>query len=223
MKFLAVIPSGMINYARLIRNKIKFQDCTIESSFLGGNLNLGKNVSLANNVRTHGDSSIGSFSYVNSNTMIFSSVIGNFCSIANDCKIGSIEHPIGFVSTNPFTFSNENIFGLPGMWESNKKTTLGNDVWVGNNVNIMAGVTIGDGVIIGAGAVVTKDLPPYSVAVGVPAKIIKYRFEEDIIEGLIETKWWNKDADQLRLLGPFFELGENGPEALIKYLREEKM
>ena len=71
------------------------------------------------------------------------------------------------------------------------ETIIGNDVWIGKDVNIMGGVTIGDGAIIGTGAVITKDVPPYAVVAGVPAKILKYRFDEEAIAAFLRIKWWN--------------------------------
>ncbi|MBQ9360106.1 MAG: CatB-related O-acetyltransferase [Lachnospiraceae bacterium] len=78
------------------------------------------------------------------------------------------------------------------------RTQIGSDVWLGNGVRIMGGVRIGDGAVVGAGALVTKDIPPYSINVGVPAKTIKYRFTEDQIEKLLADKWWEKDEGWIR-------------------------
>ena len=75
---------------------------------------------------------------------------------------------------------------------------IGNDVWIGNDVRIIGGITIGDGAIVGLGAVVTKDVPPYAVVGGVPAKIIRYRFEQDKIEELLRDKWWNKEEEWIK-------------------------
>ena len=76
---------------------------------------------------------------------------------------------------------------------------IGNDVWIGDSVKIMAQVTnIGDGAVIGAGSVITKNVPPYAVAVGYPARIVRYRFSEEVIEKLLEDKWWEKDIEQIK-------------------------
>ena len=77
------------------------------------------------------------------------------------------------------------------------RTVIGNDVWIGKRAIIKAGVKIGDGAVVGAGAVVTKDVPPYAIVAGVPAKIIKYRFDEDTIAQLLKTKWWNLSDEEL--------------------------
>jgi len=76
-------------------------------------------------------------------------------------------------------------------WRRNKKVTIGNDVWLGHNSLIMGGVSVGDGAVVGSCSVVTKDVAPYSVVAGVPAKVIKYRFNEEIIEKMLEIKWWD--------------------------------
>ena len=83
---------------------------------------------------------------------------------------------------------------------SGSQTIIGNDVWIGCNTIVLSGVTIGDGAIIGAGSIVTKDVPPFAVVIGAPAKIVKYRFEKNIIEKLMEIKWWLKDKEEIILI-----------------------
>ena len=91
-----------------------------------------------------------------------------------------------------------------GAWEEKSKTTIGNDVWIGNGAIVINGVKVGDGAIIGAGAVVTKDVPPYCIVVGSPARVIKKRFDDAVIERLLKVQWWNwpleKIAENERLL-----------------------
>ena len=82
--------------------------------------------------------------------------------------------------------------------EESKQTSIGNDVFIGANVTVLDGVAIGDGAVIGAGVVVTKDIPPYAVAVGVPAKVVKYRFDDATIMALLEKQWWNGSEDDLK-------------------------
>jgi len=96
-------------------------------------------------------------------------------------------HPINYLSTHLMInkFSDELVFDTQV-----KKVEIGNDVWIGCNVVVMPGVKIGDGAIVGSSAVVTKDIPPFAIAVGVPAHVIRYRFEEDMIERLLSIKWW---------------------------------
>ena len=86
-----------------------------------------------------------------------------------------------------------------------KKTIIGNDVWIGQRVVVKSGCRIGDGAVVGAGAVVTKDVPPYAIVGGVPAKVIRMRFSEDIIERLKEIKWWDYSDDRLKAIGPYMD------------------
>ncbi|WP_198526397.1 CatB-related O-acetyltransferase [Halarcobacter anaerophilus] len=83
--------------------------------------------------------------------------------------------------------------------EKGKKVEIGNDVWLGHNVVVMGNVTIGDGAVIGSSAVVTKDIPPFAIAVGNPARVIKYRFDEKTIEALKNIAWWDWDYEQIKL------------------------
>ena len=124
-------------------------------------------------------------------------IIGKFCSIACGAKFlfNSANHTLSSLSTYPFPLFFEE-WGLEkknvaASWDNKGDIVIGNDVWIGYEAVIMAGVTIGDGAIIGARAVVTKDVPPYMVAGGIPAKPIKKRYPEETIAALSELKWWD--------------------------------
>jgi len=150
-----------------------------------------------------GKSSFGDFTYIGFNTKVSRAKIGRFCYIGPDVKIGlGGKHPSNFVSTHPIFYSIQKqaqiTFADKNYFEEYADIIIENDVWVGANALITEGVRIENGAIIAAGAVVTKDVPPYAVVGGVPAKIIKYRFEEDVIQKLLEDKWWEKDIYWLK-------------------------
>lgn len=123
--------------------------------------------------------------------------IGRFCSIACGAKFlfNSANHALGSLSTYPFPIFFEewdlDVEAIPRAWDNKGDIVVGSDVWIGYEAVVLAGVTIGDGAIIGARAVVTKDVPPYTIVGGVPAKPIRRRFDEATIEKLLELRWWD--------------------------------
>lgn len=144
-------------------------------------------------------STLGMHTYVQKRSSIVNAEIGKFCSIASNVSIGPGIHKIDGVSTHPsFYLINTPLiksYVNKDMFESSKRTFIGHDVWIGEGVVIIDGVKIGTGAIIAAGAVVTKDVNPYSIVGGVPAKHIKYRFELDIVDLLLKSEWWNYSDD----------------------------
>ena len=145
---------------------------------------------------------IQSYSYVNTNCVLQNVNIGRFCSIATNVQIGLGNHPTNLLSTSTLFYKKKNTFGIELINEdfifSEYKTTLiGHDVWIGSSAIILDGVVVGIGAIIAAGAIVTKDVPPYAVVAGVPAKIIKYRFSNEQIQNLLESKWWEKEPHEI--------------------------
>ena len=146
------------------------------------------------------DSSIGRHSYIGYNSEIHSCDIGAFCSIANGLIVGGAKHPLDWVSTSPVFYD---VGGGTGSHLGNhkieplKRTSIGNDVWIGSRVIIMQGLKIGTGAVIGAGSVVTKDVPPYAIVAGCPARIIKYRFDADTIRLLLDSRWWELSDEEL--------------------------
>lgn len=130
--------------------------------------------------------------------------IGKFCSVACGAKFlfASANHTQASVSTYPFPIFFEewdlDIGDVTSAWDHKGDIVIGNDVWIGYEAVVMAGVTIGDGAIIGARAVVTKDVPPYTIVGGVPARKIRRRFSDDVIARLLELKWWDWPAEQIQ-------------------------
>lgn len=140
--------------------------------------------------------------------------IGRFCSIGPGVITAHGEHPKSFMSTHPIFFEPSFINGVESfvdkpVYDTHKDVNIGSDVWVGANCYIKDGVSIGHGAIIGAGSVVTKDIPPYAIAVGVPAKVIKYRFDEQTISRLLDMKWWEWDIEKLYDLKEHFQVPLN--------------
>lgn len=127
--------------------------------------------------------------------------IGKYCQIGAYVAMHSTNHPITF----PTTYINQNLFdGSLKQFKTSEKVVIGNDVWIGHGVIILAGVTIGDGAILAAGSVITKDVEPYHIVGGNPAKLIKKRFSEEIITELMELEWWNKSEDFINKNKLFF-------------------
>jgi virginiamycin A acetyltransferase len=147
-------------------------------------------------------SSIGKGTYISQNARITNTRIGKFCSIGPNLLSGWGIHPIDGISTSPVFYSTHKPVGFTysktNKVEEKLPITIGNDVFIGANVTILDGMTIGDGAVIGAGAVVSKDIPPYAVAVGCPIKIVKYRFQPEVIQQLLEKKWWDADEETLK-------------------------
>jgi acetyltransferase-like isoleucine patch superfamily enzyme len=130
--------------------------------------------------------------------------VGNFTSIATGVQIllGG-EHRMDWVTTYPFSVLWKEGKGIPGHPKTKGNVNIGSDVWIGTESMILSGVTIGDGAVVGAKTVVAKDIPPYSVVVGNPGKIIKKRFDDKIINRLLEIKWWFWTDHQIQEAIPF--------------------
>jgi len=161
--------------------------------------------------------SMGRYTFVNIGTCIFGRVVvGRFSSFARNCQVGGAEHAIHHLTTSSFG-SNRRWFPddplaqsarrrvwtkalPPGRKARGANAIIGNDVWVGAAAIVLDGITIGDGAVIGAASVVTKNIPPYAIAAGNPAKIIRYRFDSDIISRLMAAAWWNRESEFIATL-----------------------
>lgn len=177
--------------------------CTIMSTDLH-DVHIGENVAILNGVHLE-HVSMGNFSYVSNYSRLVNVNVGSFCSIGPHVQIGLAPHPSRiFVSTYPAFYSDYNE-GCPRSFRKNKvfndavpETGIGNDVWIGSDVIIPGGIKIGTGAIVATGSVVVKDVPPYAVVGGNPAKIIRYRFSEEQIKALLESEWWNWPIEKIR-------------------------
>lgn len=149
---------------------------------------------------------IGDYTYISVNSCISLTEIGKFCSIGPHFFCGWGIHPTDGLSTSPlfYTSKYQNSFAGEDRLTERKKVIIGNDVFIGANVTVLDGISIGDGAVIGAGAVVSKNIPPYAIAVGSPVEIIKYRFDEETIQKLMEIKWWDFEENQLKDVSKLF-------------------
>ena len=150
---------------------------------------------------------VGLGSYCGGGCFLKNATIGRYCSIGENVVTICGRHPINFVSTHPAFYSARKQAGFSYVSEEKFcefqyidaarqiAVVIGNDVWIGSFVRILEGVSIGDGAVIGAGALVTKNVPPYAVVGGVPAKILRYRFSDDIIRVVNQSNWWNRTVD----------------------------
>jgi acetyltransferase-like isoleucine patch superfamily enzyme len=164
-------------------------------AFVSSNNEIDAKATIYRGVKIKG-SKVGAYTYISANTDVENAEIGKFCSISDHCRIGMGGHNTNQISTSPIFTEARN--GTKFQWTDKdvnasplKKAIVGNDVLIGSHALILGGVTIGDGAVVAAGAVVTKDVPPYAVVGGVPARIIRYRFTDDEIERLEQLKWWN--------------------------------
>jgi acetyltransferase-like isoleucine patch superfamily enzyme len=159
------------------------------------------------------ESFIGDYSYVAQGSYLSKVQVGKFCSLGPNIFAGYGIHPVNGLSTSPMFYSNlrqnGSTFSFVNRVVERRPIKIGNDVFIGANVTILDGVTIGDGAVIGAGAVVSKDIPPYAIAVGCPIKVIRYRFDGQIIDELLRIKWWNWSVEKLKLVEEeFYDIKE---------------
>ncbi|MFD1331133.1 CatB-related O-acetyltransferase [Methylopila musalis] len=167
---------------------------------------------------------VGAYTYLGPGCDVRSADIGRFCSIARRVTMAQVEHPTDHVSTHPLTFTpgsafqSDPYFAAVARKRSARLPThvrIGHDVWIGEGVFVRSGVTIGTGAIVAARSVVVKDVPPYAIVGGVPAKVIRMRFPERTIERLLQSAWWDLDLrDTAHLLG--------NPDAFLDQIETER-
>jgi len=172
------------------------EDSVIYDSDFGSFVQIGK----ANNIQ---ESVIGDFSYTSEFCQIIYTNIQKFVNIASFVRINPGQHPMQWASQHHMLYRKE-MFGFGEDdtsffdWRRQKKVFVGNDVWIGHNVTIMGGVHIGNGAVIGSGAIVTKDIPAYAIAVGNPAKVIRYRFDAKTVDALQKIAWWDWEYETIK-------------------------
>ncbi|MCA0932649.1 antibiotic acetyltransferase [Lutimonas saemankumensis] len=188
--------------ARDIQNKIKFSKSIIDggSSFTSDST-VGSRSHILSGC-TINKSHIGNFTYCGQKSLIQNTTIGNYCSIASEVIIGLGSHPLDYFSTSPIFYRVRNplkmkVVDQDADYQEYRKILIGNDVWIGTRAIIMDGIKVGDGAVVAAGAVVTKDVPPFAIVAGVPAKIIKYRLDSKTNEDLMISKWWDNDPFEI--------------------------
>ena len=178
--------------------KFKYPTCTIKSNQIHPKAKVGKYVEIEKYCKIDKDVEIGDYTYINEYTRIDANTksIGKYCSISHNVKIGMGPHPLDYVSTSPVFYSKHRGYVKTNTYNEYKDkgyTKIGHDVFIAANSIIFAGVKIGTGAVIGAGSIVTKDIPPYALVAGSPARIIRYRFASEQIKSLLDIKWWEKD------------------------------
>ena len=171
-------------------------DTLLDNTQLGEFVSIGDNCNLKN-------VNIGRHTYIGGNSCVSNAIIGSFCSISFNVTLGLSTHPSYMVSSHPAFYSRNKGFKTyadKNYYDEYGTLEIGNDVLIGKNAVIFYGVKVGNGAIITNNAVVTKDVPPYAIVGGVPAHIIKYRFDEGIRNSLNESQWWDWDEEKLTCL-----------------------
>ena len=156
-------------------------------------------------------SKFGRHSYCGYDCVFLNTSIGSFCSISDNVVIGGSNHPMHFVSTSPVFLSHrDSVKAKFAKFEylDLPQTIIGNDVWIGHSALVRAGVNIGHGAVVAMGSVVTKDVPPYAIVGGNPAKVLRLRFSENMCAKLLATEWWNLSDEELTRWAAFFDSPE---------------
>jgi virginiamycin A acetyltransferase len=205
------VPSFILDEIKLRRaRRIHRLADYIRSPHVARGARIGQSVGIGKDVVVNDNVSIGNYTYINKGALILSGTIGQFCSIAHYAQIGAEQHPTRHLSTSPFVYGNRNLLGAEVAFEEiENPPTIGNDVWIGSAAVIQQGVSIGDGAIIASGSVVTRDVMPFTIVAGIPARILRDRFSEEQVATIRRNPWWDYPADELDL---FKKAAESGDE-----------
>jgi acetyltransferase-like isoleucine patch superfamily enzyme len=188
--------------AKDLHNSFRFNgviidiNCSVcQASSLSTGVHIFPNTTINNSTVEH-------FSYIGSDCMVQNTTVGRFCSIAKHTLIGLGKHPIDKLSTSPIFYKKNNPLRVKLLEKDvefieYERVIIEHDVWIGAKVTVMDGVKICTGAVVATGSVVTKDVPAYAIVGGVPAKIIKFRFSEEVISRLIQSKWWESELTQI--------------------------
>lgn len=193
--FLIEIAKVANKGARNLEMRRRFPNAIIDDGCsASGDVSIGVNSHLLSDcIINH--SKIGNYTYICRKALIQNTIIGNYCSISHEFICGLGNHPLDQFSTSPLFYRKNNTFNLEIVekdsdFQDYASIMIGNDVWIGARCTVLDGVTIGDGAVVASGAVVTKNVPPYAIVGGVPAKIIRYRASEETIAKLLKSEWW---------------------------------
>ena len=186
----------MIDYLPTSSEPRIHQTADLKSCRLGRHVNIAERVILR-------EVTVGDYSYMERHGEGIYATIGKFCSIAANVRINALEHPMERVTTHKITYRPNEYFKFHGVDQGfrerrrQKHVTIGNDVWIGHGAVIMPGVTIGNGAVVGVNSVVTRDVGAYEIFAGVPARLVRKRFPDDVVVRLQEMAWWDWPADRL--------------------------
>jgi len=206
----------------VVKSKYSKADISFSATVSLNSILADQGVSILANSKL-GNCKVGRFSYVGSKCDIQNTDIGAFCSIGSEVICGLGKHPLNYISTYPGFYTDNSSgarwFGNLHAFEEHKRVVIGADVWIGTRAIILGGVKIGNGAVIAAGAIVTKDVPDFAIVGGAPAKIIRFRFEKELANRILNSNWWNLETSVLKDASKFAA----EPEVFIDYIEKSEM